>query len=599
MASEIDLRDPNAYKRTQVQEPETVGLTAPTGTLTQRALDYVRNNSTVFGLVATQPPEFAADPQVPQTSSGASIVNLLQQYKSIPVFQASQTIHFDPNGNLTNSVGSTVPIAQDVDVSPKLPVEQAVLKASQFVATPAPSEKNATDPFGQPLTPVTVDLTNFVPKTIAAFPELPAQPTVLDAGPFGDEIKANLTWFPVNTGLSLTWQVIITMPNFTGQYRTLVDSGTGEVVYNAQLTHFVAAQGNVYSMNGAEPREMITFPPTWSSYGLTVPADLQSTPPVDWIDTNSTIGNSVNAQLGDSGPSLQGASQDGKIVFNPTDPTGDDQKVLNIFYYSCFMHDYCYLLGFRESDGCYQSNNFGKSTITSHPIDARAYEGPVQATANLSFPTDGSSPIMHMGLVTGVNRHTAFDATVVFHEYTHGVTHKLVGGNMNNQALEGEQSAGMSEGWSDYVACTITGSTVVGAWVVNKPGGIRGYPYDSNFPDNFGALGTGRYTEMHNIGEIWCAALMEMNKNIGVQVGIQLVIDALKLTPANPSFLDGRDAILTTLNDRLAAGQMTSAQHDQTKSGIWMAFAKFGMGPAAKSNGTTLTGIVADFKTPS
>src|SRR5712691_7167303 len=208
MASEIDLRDFSAYKRTQIREPESVGLTAPTGSLAQRALDYVRNNSNVLGLVATQPPEFVPDPQVPQTSSGASVVNLQQQYKSIPIFQASQTVHFDPGNNLTQSMGSSIPIAQDVDVSPKVTVEQAVLKAAQLVATPAEHEKNATDQFGQPMTPTTVDLTNFVPKIIAAFPDLPVQPFVLAAGPFGDEIKAHFMWFPSNTGLQLTWQVI-------------------------------------------------------------------------------------------------------------------------------------------------------------------------------------------------------------------------------------------------------------------------------------------------------------------------------------------------------------------------------------------------------
>ena len=598
MAETLDLRNFSAYKRTQIKEPETTGLAAPTGSLAQRALDYVRNNGTVLGLVAAQPPDFVADSHIPQTSSGATVINLQQQYKSIPVFQSAQTVHFDPGSNLTQAVGSSVPITQDSDVSPTLSVEQAVLKAAQFVTQPSNDEKNATDQFGQPITLPTVNLTNFTPKILAAFPDLPVQPFVLEAGPFGDEIRANLMWFPLNDGLSLTWEIIITLPGSVSQYRTLVDATTGQIVYNAQLSHAVAAQGNVYRVTGGDAREIVTFPLNWTSYNLPMPADLQSTSPNDWVDVDCTIGNCVNAHLGDSGSAVQGIKQNESIIFNPPDATGDDQKVLNIFYYNCYMHDYYYMLGFREKDGCYQRDNFGKSTTTSYLIDARAYSGPVLATANLTFPTDGSGPIMHMGLVTSTNRHTAFDATVVFHEYTHGLTHRLVGGAMNSQALEAIQSSGMSEGWSDFFACTITGSIVIGAWIINKPGGIRGFPYDSNFPDNFGSLGKGRYTEMHNIGEIWCATLMEMSRKIGVLLAIQLVIDALKLTPANPSFLDGRDAILTALDDKLAAGQLTSTEHDQTKSGIWTAFAKFGMGPNAQTNAASLSGIVADFKTP-
>ena len=75
----------------------------------------------------------------------------------------------------------------------------------------------------------------------------------------------------------------------------------------------------------------------------------------------------------------------------------------------------------------------------------------------------------------------------------------------------------MGEGWSRYIACTINGSNVVGSWVLKDPAGCRDFPYDSNFPRSFGKLGTGRFTpgNEHNIGEIWCAALMEMNRKMG------------------------------------------------------------------------------------
>ncbi len=53
------------------------------------------------------------------------------------------------------------------------------------------------------------------------------------------------------------------------------------------------------------------------------------------------------------------------------------------------------------------------------------------------------------------------------------------------------------------------------AWVVNDPKGIRAFPYDGNFPDDFGKLGSGRYNEPHNVGEIWCAALLAKARRIG------------------------------------------------------------------------------------
>lgn len=76
------------------------------------------------------------------------------------------------------------------------------------------------------------------------------------------------------------------------------------------------------------------------------------------------------------------------------------------------------------------------------------------------------------------------------------------------------------------------------------------------------------------------------------------MFDALKITPANPSFLDARDAILEALEDRRLAGMISTTEHQKAKNGIWSAFAKFGMGVHAQSNGASLTGIVADFSVP-
>jgi extracellular elastinolytic metalloproteinase len=157
----------------------------------------------------------------------------------------------------------------------------------------------------------------------------------------------------------------------------------------------------------------------------------------------------------------------------------------------------------------------------------------------------------------------------------------------------------MGEGWSDYIACIINNTTVVGAWVVNRPGGIRDFPYDSDFPDDFGDLGTGRYTGgPHAIGEIWCATLMEMTRNIGKTLAVRLVIDALPLSPVNPSFLNMRDSILRALDDLRDARHISASAHLTALRGIWRAFARFGMGPGAQSDGAQLTGIVADFNMP-
>ena len=225
---------------------------------------------------------------------------------------------------------------------------------------------------------------------------------------------------------------------------------------------------------------------------------------------------------------------------------------------------------------------------------------------------DGLPPLMNMGRVESSGRHTAFDADVVFHEYTHGLTNRLVGGQLNANALDNLQSGGLGEGWSDYYALTIQNyfrsveKTVVGDWVLNDSAGIRRARYDDAYPFGFGDLS--QSADPHAIGEVWCAALMMLTRKMRVQLGgdqqgyrlsWQIVTDGLKLTPANPTFLDARDAILQALDDLATATRISASTHATARRAAWEAFAHFGMGVHATSpDSNSVQGIEADQTVP-
>jgi extracellular elastinolytic metalloproteinase len=572
---------------------------AEPGNYVQRALEHLQQAGPALGLEPAQPTEYLVDPAPQRTTAGAVTVHAQQRYKGIPVFQASQAVLFDPEGRLSQTVGTSVSVPGDLEVAPRLSVEEAVLRAAEQVAEPDRDERGQTDPFGQPLQLPGVRLDGFVIRVTATFPDRPERPTVLARGPFAEDIRASLTWFPVDTDdLRLGWLVVLTMPGFAAQYRVVVDADSGEVLYCRQQVRTVAGRASVFPVDGSGDRRRIELPRPLADYGLPTPAGLPAGFPDHWVQADQTVGNSVSAHLGEIGPAVQGALQDGVVVFDPVDADGNEQLGVNLFYLTCSMHDFFYLLGFREVDGSFQRDNFGRGGLGADPVDARVHPGPVAGTANMFTPVDGTGPVMNMGLVERTGRHTALDSGVVYHEFMHGVTNRLVGGAVNVDALDEPQSAGMGEGWGDYVACVINETEVVGAWVVGRPGGIRKFPYDERFPDGFGALGSGRYTEVHAIGEIWCATLMEMTRRVGQPLAVQLVVDALKRARANPSFLDMRDAILTAVDDKLTAGQLGRAEHHAALLGIWGAFAHFGMGPAADCVGATLLGVKADFGLP-
>jgi extracellular elastinolytic metalloproteinase len=275
------------------------------------------------------------------------------------------------------------------------------------------------------------------------------------------------------------------------------------------------------------------------------------------------------------------------------------------------MHDFLFILGFDEAAGNFQQINFTNTGLANDAVRARAHSGAVSGTANMLTHPDGHPPVMNMGLVTGVGRHTAFDADVVFHEYVHGLTNRLVGGALNAEALRRPQSRGMGEGWSDYYALTVIGyitgteKVVSGDWVTGQPAGIRSARYDDNYPIKYG--GIRNLSGEHRIGEVWCATLMMMTRKArhalgsdadGYRVCWQIVTDGLKLAPANPSFLQARDSILLAL-DQLRDIQRLSAQsHSLVRRSAWEAFSHFEMGVNAASSDAGLDGIVPDTTLP-
>ena len=214
-------------------------------------------------------------------------------------------------------------------------------------------------------------------------------------------------------------------------------------------------------------------------------------------------------------------------------------------------------------------------------------------------------------------RDGSLDAGIILHEYGHGVTTRLTGGALNSNCLTAAQSAGMGEGWSDFFSLFFgtkdthdgTEPRGLGTYVLADStggGGIRTQPYSTDMSINtlsFSDIAT--QSVPHGVGEVWAAALWEVFWELvnahgfdadlydgtgGNNLALQLVIDALKIQPCEPSFLEARDAIL--LADLNETGGMNRCQ-------IWRAFAKRGIGDASSDeDDSDLLTTVEDFTLP-
>jgi extracellular elastinolytic metalloproteinase len=159
----------------------------------------------------------------------------------------------------------------------------------------------------------------------------------------------------------------------------------------------------------------------------------------------------------------------------------------------------------------------------------------------------------------------SLDADVVFHEYGHGLTWRMIGG------MSGPLAGAIGEGASDGIAMLINGDDIMGEYSSSNPLGIRRFPYAS-YPNTYKHV-TGE--EVHNDGEIYGAIVWRMIVLFGDARRADLfryVVDGMNYTPSTPTYEQMRDGILGSV----AAGPMKT---DCTL--VWQAFAQFGVGVGA------------------
>jgi len=232
---------------------------------------------------------------------------------------------------------------------------------------------------------------------------------------------------------------------------------------------------------------------------------------------------------------------------------------------------------------------------------------------------------MRLARQSALPRDGSFDNTVVAHEWGHYLSNRLVN---NANGLVAEQSRGMGEGWSDFVAMLLMvkeedrnqaananfggtypdtpypfGGPDFAPDVLNNSYyyGLRRYPYTRDMSKNpltFRHIAddqplpatppmsprgsSAENAEVHNTGEVWASMLWECYSNLLNDTGRltfaqaqermkRYLVTSLELTPLDPTFVQARDALLAAMQAQDAA------DHDLCLAG----FAKRGLGVGA------------------
>jgi extracellular elastinolytic metalloproteinase len=533
------------------------------------ARGFLADHPAMFGLDSAQILEMKLKNE--DNDRGATFLNYEQMIDGIAVFQGQVQVAVNAFGQVISiNEGQVIPNTI-INTAPRLSEREGMQRAFLLAGRQAPASFEMMED------------------------RLAKGDRAVYRNPFGEgreNILSEMRIMRVGPRAVLAWHSYVDVgPN--EWYEMLVDAKTGELLYRYNLYADVA-QGTVFRENGFGQRTLESFV-----------GDTVINTAAGWMGTSTvTTGNNVEAYL-DSDANNQpdavntadlqighafSSIQNFTFPFTPgVDPrTQRAAAVANLFYFNNIMHDFSYQLGFTESAGNFQTNNFGRGGTGNDSVRAEAQDGSGTNNANFGTPPEGQRPRMQMFLFTRGTTSTADDldgdqdGDVVLHEYGHGISNRLVGGPANTSCLGGTQAGAMGEGWSDYWAATFYGNGVIGEYVTNNlTRGIRraAYTVPANpVHDSYADLGVGGF-EVHSDGEVWAATLWDLRQTLGAAISDRLVLQGMKFTPCSPSFLNARDGILMA---------------DQNINGganrciIWQVFARHGMGVSAQgNNGTT------------
>jgi hypothetical protein len=441
----------------------------------------------------------------------------------------------------------------------------------------------------------------------------------------GDQAK--LVQFKAPSGLRTAWQTI-TSPSGDHMYLHVIDGATGRVLFRRDLVQHDSAK-------------VVNHYPGAPKGGKFQEVNL----PSRWLPTNSPrlAGNVAHVWSDVNDDDLAQASEEipqaGKksfvypfTRFQLTDPdcqafvctwdssvpnsweTNRKSSGVNLFYLLGKFHDHLAKkpIGFTREAGNFEAvdgdavegNDLdGANTANGLP------DGNHVDNANMGTPPDGTPPRMQMYLWRAptppgapldgwVAAHGSYDASIVYHEYGHGLSNRLVVDADGISTLGSGQAGAMGEAWSDWYALDFLhnegfvkdtkteGELRMGQYVGAGRNQIRDSPIDcpvgSTSPNCAGTpgAGPGGFTygdygkvttgpQVHADGEIWGQTLWDLRNKIGVKKAESLVTRAMELSPANPSFLDMRNSILQ-------ADQVVN--RGKAHKAIWDVFAKRGMG---------------------
>ncbi len=511
----------NVEWSTKTSAPEVIGvlsaehkLTGPSkGSREAAVRQFLSSNNDLYGLNKDQVESLELVTDYTNPSGNMSFVELEQRIDGIPVFQGNVRAGLTKNGELIQTTGLLVPgldyagLARSKNNLRITNTQTSAASAADAVAAGAASigiEINPAD--------LVVKETSEDGNTV-----------VFEGGPFVEDIKAELVYFPLESGEAmLSWSM--TLWQDVPAYYTLVDAQGGDLLWRKNITS-EQTQAATYSFyNDDSPAPLSPFagalgpgsniqPPAIPRTTSTFISELPAFDNLGWITDGGTTTTGNNADAGldlvapngiDAGSRPVSPTRTFVYDYNPapglaipgsSSPADANYRlgvVTNLFVWTNRYHDILYTYGFTESARNFQGSNFGRNPggATANAINgndfvrAEAQDFSGTNNANFSTGTDGNQPRMQMYLWpnTEPDRDGDLDQNIIIHELTHGTSNRL---HNNASGLNATISGGMGEGWGDFYARMILSTPDEDVNGINGTGQYATHLAAAGYTDNY------------------------------------------------------------------------------------------------------------------
>ena len=196
------------------------------------------------------------------------------------------------------------------------------------------------------------------------------------------------------------------------------------------------------------------------------------------------------------------------------------------------------------------------------PFDNAAFmPAETMSAMGLDFGLDQDAIVFGQGTFVDFS----YDATVIYHEYTHAVIgeQRLYGYTADVFGLNPEPMA-MNEGSADYFAASRVGRSRIGAYALDMPmmGDLsRDLSEFHKCPDDL-------VGESHSDGRMWASALWAIRVALGAEVADRIIFTALMGAGMNTTFHEASDLLLQAAADEDVAAGTGTAAHDAVQAAL-------------------------------